>query len=211
MTQGGNSLDILDTINDINLAFGRVKYECVGLLDDEQSNWGNVFLRIEALGGLDMASDYGDCQFVFGIGSPSNFLRKSSILARTHLLMERDETIVHPTASVRGRPNWAKDRGLSKCYDYIECVDRSSGGYSPKFCHRHDDVIGDLACITGGVCILGRVSIGRSCYLGTNCTIRNNLRIGDCCFIGMGSVVSKDVENNSLVAGNPARFVRKIQ
>jgi acetyltransferase-like isoleucine patch superfamily enzyme len=72
----------------------------------------------------------------------------------------------------------------------------------------HEVTIGDYSCVAGGVCVSGRVSIGKACYLGSNCTIREGVRLGDYCLVGMGSVVLHDVPSNITVVGSPARPLR---
>ena len=56
----------------------------------------------------------------------------------------------------------------------------------------------------------GGVTVGESCYLGTNSSIIGNVTIGKGSLIGMGSVVLKDVPSNTVVVGNPAKAVRKV-
>ncbi len=46
--------------------------------------------------------------------------------------------------------------------------------------------------------------------IGANCTILPGVTIGKNSLVGAGSVVIKDVENNSVVAGNPARIINNI-
>lgn len=45
--------------------------------------------------------------------------------------------------------------------------------------------------------------------LGANVVIIGNVSIGDNVIIGAGSVVVKDIPSNSIVAGNPAKVLRK--
>ncbi len=52
--------------------------------------------------------------------------------------------------------------------------------------------------------------VGESAKVGANSTILPSVRIGRNALIGAGSVVTKDVADDAVVAGNPARFVRKI-
>ncbi len=46
--------------------------------------------------------------------------------------------------------------------------------------------------------------------IGSGTTILSHTRIGENAIVGAGSVVTKDVPANSIVAGNPARFLRYI-
>lgn len=56
---------------------------------------------------------------------------------------------------------------------------------------------------------IGRVIIGNNVYVGMGAMILPNVKIGNNVIIGAGSIVTKDVEDNSVVAGNPARFICK--
>lgn len=49
--------------------------------------------------------------------------------------------------------------------------------------------------------------IGRNCLIGGRSLILPGVEIGDSCIVGAGSVVTKSVPPNSIVAGNPARIL----
>ena len=53
----------------------------------------------------------------------------------------------------------------------------------------------------------GRAIIGDNCYISTGATILSPIRIGDNVTIAAGAVVTKDVPDNAIVAGVPARIV----
>jgi UDP-2-acetamido-3-amino-2,3-dideoxy-glucuronate N-acetyltransferase len=57
-------------------------------------------------------------------------------------------------------------------------------------------------------CVTTRVRAGAS--IGSNATILCGVTIGENALVGAGSVVTKDVPPNTVVAGNPARFIKKI-
>ena len=54
------------------------------------------------------------------------------------------------------------------------------------------------------------VTIGDNCWIAGNVTILAGAKIGSGCVIGAGSVVVKDIPDNSLAVGNPCRVVRTI-
>lgn len=54
----------------------------------------------------------------------------------------------------------------------------------------------------------GMISIGQGSWIGANVVITRNVRIGEYCIIGAGSVVTKDVPDYSIAAGVPARLIR---
>lgn len=54
---------------------------------------------------------------------------------------------------------------------------------------------------------IGRVTIGDNVFIGTNSIVLPNITIGSNVVIGSGSVVTKDIPDNSIYAGNPARFI----
>jgi acetyltransferase-like isoleucine patch superfamily enzyme len=46
--------------------------------------------------------------------------------------------------------------------------------------------------------------------IGSNCTILSHIMIGENAIVGAGSVVTKDVPPNTIVAGNPAKVLRTV-
>jgi acetyltransferase-like isoleucine patch superfamily enzyme len=56
-----------------------------------------------------------------------------------------------------------------------------------------------------------RTVIKKGASVGSGATILSNITIGENAIVGAGSVVTKDVPPNSIIAGNPARVLRYIQ
>lgn len=54
------------------------------------------------------------------------------------------------------------------------------------------------------------ITIGNNCWIGGQAIICPGVTIGNNVTVGAGSVVTKDVPNNVLVAGNPARVIREL-
>lgn len=57
----------------------------------------------------------------------------------------------------------------------------------------------------------GKVSIGNNIYFGTNVTILKGVSIGNNCVIGAGSLVTKDIPDNSVAAGVPCKVICSIE
>jgi len=55
-----------------------------------------------------------------------------------------------------------------------------------------------------------RTLVKKGASIGSGSTILSNITIGENALVGAGSVVTKDVPPNSIVAGNPARILRYI-
>ena len=56
----------------------------------------------------------------------------------------------------------------------------------------------------------GTIEIGNNVNIGWNAIIMPNVRIGNNCVIGAGAIVTKDIPDNSVAAGVPARVIETI-
>jgi len=56
-----------------------------------------------------------------------------------------------------------------------------------------------------------RTLIRKGASLGSGSTILSNVTVGENAIVGAGSVVTKDVSPNTIVAGNPAKVLRHIE
>lgn len=79
----------------------------------------------------------------------------------------------------------------------------------------HDCVIGDYVTFAPGVHLNGNIHVGDYAYVGTGAIFTQGrpgkpLTIGEGAIVGMGAVVTKPVEPYTVVAGNPAKPIRKI-
>lgn len=56
---------------------------------------------------------------------------------------------------------------------------------------------------------VGCIKIEDNCFIGWGSIILPNVKIGKNCIVGAGAVVTKSIPENSVVAGNPARFIKR--
>ena len=55
------------------------------------------------------------------------------------------------------------------------------------------------------------IQIGKNCFIGCNSIILKGTQLGDGCVVGAGAVVSGKFEENCVIAGNPAKVIRKLE
>jgi UDP-3-O-[3-hydroxymyristoyl] glucosamine N-acyltransferase len=72
----------------------------------------------------------------------------------------------------------------------------------------HNVVIGHNCELTAGTVIGGSTTIGDTCWTGLNSTIKNKLTIGRNVIVASGASVIRDVEDEDIVAGVPARSIK---
>lgn len=54
------------------------------------------------------------------------------------------------------------------------------------------------------------IYIGKNCFIGCNSIILKGTVLGDGCVVGAGAVVCGKFEDNCVIAGNPARIIKRI-
>ena len=74
----------------------------------------------------------------------------------------------------------------------------------------HDCQIGDFSALAPGAVLLGAVTVGNYTQIGANATILPKVKIGENVIVGAGAVVTKDVPDNCVVAGVPAKIVKQL-
>ena len=72
----------------------------------------------------------------------------------------------------------------------------------------HECKIGNGVHLMGGCYLAGRVTVDDFASIGATGTILPDIRIGRNSIVGAGSVVTKDVKPNTVVVGNPAKYLR---
>lgn len=104
------------------------------------------------------------------------------------------------------------DIGANTCIDRGALSDTILEDYSKvdNLCHiAHNAHIGKNAVVVACAEVSGSCVVGENTWVGPNACIRDQRNIGSNTMIGMGSVVVKNVGDNEVWAGNPAKLFRE--
>lgn len=195
---GVHALEMVEIVERVNRE--RPTWNLLGLIASEEKRVGQVLNGAPVLGMPDDLRKYpraglvpnlvelkaiGDVpvERLVSLVDPSTFISRTAVIGRG--------CVFYPNCFV----------GLNARVDDLVFVMTGS-------VINHDDVIGSWTGLTTGVKLAGSVTVEPECYLGQACNVRQLLTIGRHSLIGMGAVVVKNVEPNSVMAGNPARKIR---
>lgn len=149
----------------------------------------------------------GDAEIIISLGEPAY---KVMIRQRVEDAGFKLANVIHPTACVS--PSAVMGKGITlragvviqsdaELKDNVTIMEFSGVG--------HDTVICENAQIAAGVLTGGHCRIGRNTYIAMGVTIQENIIIGNDAVVGMGSVVSRDIPDNVIALGNPARAMKQ--
>lgn len=148
-----------------------------------------------------------DINLVIAIGTPST-RKKISTLYKKNTKFSFPN-LIHPTVQYRNDALEMKEGNII-CANSIISVDivLDSFNFINLNCTiGHDISMGSYNIFNPGVNVSGGISIGNRNLFGTNSTIVQYLQIGSNNTISAASFVSKDIDNNLILVGNPARVI----
>jgi UDP-3-O-[3-hydroxymyristoyl] glucosamine N-acyltransferase len=62
--------------------------------------------------------------------------------------------------------------------------------------------------LTANTVISGSTTVGENAWLAPGTLLNNSIEVGDDCFTGIGTVVTKDAPGGKIVVGAPAKILR---
>ena len=180
-------------------------WNILGILDDRRPV-GSDFAGVKILGPIRDAMRFSDALFINAIRSEKTFRNMGHIIAATGLDDSRFAKLIHPASSVSARAKVGRDVFVNFGASIARNVTISDHvSIGPNCIVGHDSFIDSYTAVAAGAILSGGVHVEQRCYIGTGAMIRQQIRISSGALIGMGAVVVKDVEPDSVVVGNPAR------
>lgn len=202
----GNSIDVLDAIQDNDLKKGNIS--CIGFLDDCDTLQSTNIQNLPVLGKIKDATKFHHTFFVNSIGSPKNYRQKKSIIHASGIKNNQFLSIVSQYSHIA--------RSATIGYGSVALVGSVVASEAIIGNHvillqnavvNHNTIVEDFVSIAAGASIAGDCYIKQGAYIGTNACIRGGITIGEYALIGMGAVVTKNIEPGVTVVGNPAKVL----
>jgi UDP-perosamine 4-acetyltransferase len=153
-----------------------------------------------------------DLPLLNGIGSAGPIGPRRDAYLRLRAAGHRFSPLIHPAASLSTLGVQAGDAPqvlagvlVNAAAELGDNVLLNSGAIVEHGCR-----IGHHCHVATGAVLCGEVRLGESVHVGAGATILQGVTIGAGAVIAAGAVVTKDVEPLTLVAGVPARPLRRI-
>ncbi len=185
-------------------------YEVVGFLDDSEEKKDKIIMGKPVLGKIDDWIDYNDYSFVVGIGSPR--IRKMVVNKMEQKGAPVFATLVHPRVE---KSQYVEiGNGTMICAGCVLTVDIKIGDHciiNLNSTIGHETVLGSYVTVAPIAAISGNVSLKDLSEVGTGALIRQGLSVECGALVGMGSVLTKNVNEYEVFAGNPARFLKSLE
>jgi sugar O-acyltransferase (sialic acid O-acetyltransferase NeuD family) len=198
-------------ILDFLLQEGR-EHEIVGIVDRDSRHHGTMFGGKPVLGTLEsvlVSEERSRYTFCLAL-SERYFLDRARIAVQLSALACEIRSIVSSTATISSSATVAggiilfPSASVGANARVGQCVTAYTGVLI-----EHDCVIENNVEIASRAVLAGGVKVKANSFIGINATVLPNLTIGENAIVGGGAVVTHDVESNAVVAGNPARVIRR--
>ena len=104
--------------------------------------------------------------------------------------------------------------GANACIDR-GTIDNTVIGFNSKIDNlvhiAHNVQIGKNVCVVAGAAICGSAKLHDGAYVAPGGIVKNQLEVGENALVGLGAVATKEVEDSMVVAGVPAKPIRRVQ
>lgn len=189
-------------------------YEIVGLLDARTDLRGTEVLGIPVLGDdtlLRSLHDTGVRDAFIGVGSTADTGSRRRLYDRVRGLGFHLVRAIHPSAVIAPSARMGDGPTIMACAVVNAAAQIGNNVIiNTGAIIEHDCVIGDHVHVATGARLAGGVRVGEGTHVGIGSSVREGIRIGHRAVIAAGAVLIEDVPDGVIVAGVPARVLRKV-
>lgn len=197
---------LIEEINNVNR-----EWNILGFIDDDTLNHGQIINGYAVLGGFEYLKEKKNIYYVCAVGSAKS--RRKIVEEKCSKYNIIPATLVHPSV-LMNKKNVCIGEGSIVCASNILTVNINVGKHTLinlDCTIGHDVIIEDYVTIYPSVNISGNCKVGLCSELGTGTHIIQGKNIGKGTIIGAGTVVIRDIGDNCVAVGNPARVIKVME
>ena len=182
-----------------------------GFLTDIKAK-GEFLGKYKVIGSTDEIKDYVNRGYYINYTlhcTTKNKYERIQKFKALNIPLEANATAIHPRAYIN--PSAKIGHGVVICPFAAPSFAPEIGNFVHLYPYSyiaHNSIINDYSMLTAHSTVGARVKVGEGAHMGLNSCIREDLTIGKYSIIGMGAVVTKNVNNFEIVAGNPAKPIK---
>jgi sugar O-acyltransferase (sialic acid O-acetyltransferase NeuD family) len=182
------------------------EWKILGFLDDGDFYRKGYFKKFPCLGTVDDYKNFNDAYFVIAFGDPR--LRRT-IYDRIDGVKLNFASLISPTVRVHESNILGKGVIIGRYSDFtVNCFIDDFAYINIHVVLGHEVKVGKFSIISPNVTVNGGANIGDCCQIGANAFVKD-ITIGNNSTIGASSCVIKDVPENCVVAGIPAKILHQ--
>jgi|TARA_Y100000294_G_scaffold147386_1_gene143234 UDP-perosamine 4-acetyltransferase len=201
---GGHAGVLIDTLQD------NKEFKIIGLIDNIKKKKAHGFRILGNDNELDNIIKKGIKNVFFGIAGIKNVKRNIKLYNKLESLGFNIVSIIHKSSIISKTTKMDKSIKIFPDVKVNSNVKIGKNVLLNTGCIiEHDCVIGDHAQIGPGAYLGGGVKVKKGSFIGLGARINQQLIIEENSIVGSGSVVTKNIKKNSIVAGVPARNIKK--
>jgi len=187
---------------------GSGKFKVIGFLDDDEKLQGKTINGYQVIGGTADLNKFSGSGFVVAIGKNTQMRSRLFDLAvnagLSPVSLIDKSVVIDESAEVGDSAIILANTVIGPFSKIGKNVFIFSGTII-----EHDSQVGDNVYFSPGVSLAGRVKVGNNTFFGINSCVIEGITIGSKVVVGAGSVVLDDVPDSTVVAGVPAKVLRK--
>jgi sugar O-acyltransferase (sialic acid O-acetyltransferase NeuD family) len=189
------------------------EHEIVGLLDTKEELRDTELLGIPVLGGDDLLTELlaqGVESAFIGLAGTGDTQPRRNLYERALAAGFRIVPAIHPKAIIS--PSASLGDGITVMAGAVINAQANIGAnviVNTGAIVEHECRIGDHVHLATGSRLCSTVKVGDGAHIGTGSTVKQCVSVGENAVVGAGAVVLDDVPPMAIVAGVPARPLKK--